>query len=89
MSREARFHDGSEERLGPAHSGGDAVDCTTVMAEVWTFLDGECGDKVYARVCQHLHACPSCLDNYALDARFKNLIATKCGGDIAPQRRRW
>jgi mycothiol system anti-sigma-R factor len=59
------------------------------MAEVWTFLDGECTGPVQAEFCEHLSTCTECLDRYVLEGRVKRLIATKCGGDRAPDRIRW
>lgn len=60
--------------------------CTRVTGQTWTFLDGECSAAVHARVCRHLEECQSCLDHYALEGRIKHLIATRCGGDVAPER---
>ena len=60
-----------------------------MIAEAWTFLDGECTDETRARVCQHLEACSRCLHHYVLEGRIKNLIATKCGGNTAPEWLRW
>jgi mycothiol system anti-sigma-R factor len=81
--------DGPGRCSDPADSGDDAVECATVIAEAWTFLDGECSDENRARVCQHLEACSRCLRHFALEGRIKNLIATKCGGGTAPERLRW
>lgn len=64
----------------------DAGTCTKVKGQTWIFLDGECSAAVYARVCRHLEQCPNCLEHYALEGRIKHLIATKCGGDVAPER---
>jgi mycothiol system anti-sigma-R factor len=76
----------SGSRSGQGDPGADVLQCVTVMAEVWTFLDGECTDDTRANLCQHLETCSSCLAQYALEGRIKNLIATKCGGDKAPER---
>ena len=88
LSREERSHEGSEPSSDPASSANEAVECATVIAEAWTFLDGECTDDTRAWVCQHLQACEGCLSHYALEGRIKNLIATTCGGDTAPERLR-
>ncbi len=42
VSREERSHEGSEPSRDPASSANEAVECATVVAEAWTFLDGEC-----------------------------------------------
>jgi mycothiol system anti-sigma-R factor len=65
----------------PGDPGHEVLECATVMAEVWTFLDGECTDATRAKLCQHLETCSSCLHQYALEGRIKNLIAAKCGGE--------
>ena len=80
---------GYEQSRDPAGSANEAVECATVIAKAWTFLDGECTDDTRAWVCQHLQACEGCLSHYVLEGRIKNLIATTCGGDTAPQRLRW
>ena len=83
MGRDERSHE-----RGPTDSVNEAVECATVIAKAWTFLDGECTDGTCAWVCQHLQACEGCLSHYALEGRIKNLIATTCGGDTAPERLR-
>ncbi|MEB3048881.1 mycothiol system anti-sigma-R factor [Mycolicibacter sp. MYC123] len=60
------------------------VDCSEVIAEVWTLLDGECTAESKARLREHLEACPGCLRHYGVEERIKALIATKCSGDKAP-----
>ena len=60
------------------------VDCTTVMAEVWALLDGECTEEKREKLRHHLDDCPACLRQYGVEQRVKNLIATKCSGERAP-----
>jgi mycothiol system anti-sigma-R factor len=85
LSRAERSHEGSEQSSDPAGSADETVECATVIALAWTFLDGECTDETRAWVCQHLGACEGCLSRYVLEGRIKNLIATTCGGDTAPE----
>jgi len=59
-----------------------------VIAEVWTLLDGECTPDTRDRLRRHLEECPACLRYYGLEERVKRLIATKCGGEKAPERLR-
>lgn len=61
------------------------VDCSEVIAEVWTLLDGECTAETKARLREHLEACPGCLRHYGVEERIKALIARKCSGDKAPR----
>jgi mycothiol system anti-sigma-R factor len=64
------------------------IECAAVVADAWTFLDGECAYENYSRLCQHLETCEGCVSYYTLQGRIKNLIATKCRGDTAPDRLR-
>jgi mycothiol system anti-sigma-R factor len=60
------------------------TDCSEVLAEVWLFLDGECDAERRALLTRHLEECSPCLAEYGLDEKLKTLLATKCGGDRAP-----
>ena len=60
------------------------TDCAVVMAEVWMLLDGECTESETDRLRRHLEHCPDCLRHYGVEERIKNLIATKCSGEKAP-----
>ena len=57
----------------------------SVIAEVWTLLDGECTDETRDKLRHHLEECPTCLRQYGVEERVKRLIATKCSGDKAPE----
>ena len=61
------------------------ADCSAVIADVWTLLDGEVTEEKKARLRVHLDQCPACLRHYGVEERVKNLIATKCGGEKAPE----
>ncbi|MDD7813526.1 mycothiol system anti-sigma-R factor [Mycobacterium sp. CSUR Q5927] len=65
--------------------GGPAADCSEVIAEVWTLLDGECTVETRAKLRRHLEECPGCLRHYGVEERIKALIARKCSGDKAPR----
>jgi mycothiol system anti-sigma-R factor len=60
------------------------TDCSEVLAEVWLFLDHECDQSRRALLAQHLEECGPCLGEYGLDEKLKMLLATKCGGEHAP-----
>lgn len=64
------------------------TDCSEVLAEVWLFLDNECDQARRALLAQHLDECAPCLAEYGLEEKLKLLLATKCGGDRAPDRLR-
>ncbi|MEO6794328.1 MAG: mycothiol system anti-sigma-R factor [Mycobacterium sp.] len=70
---------------GTPDPAGPVADCSEVMAEVWTLLDGECTAATKAKLRRHLEACPGCLRHYGVEERIKTLIARKCSGDKAPQ----
>jgi mycothiol system anti-sigma-R factor len=63
-------------------------ECAAVIAEVWTLLDGECTAETRDKLRDHLEACPACLRHYGVEERIKQLIATKCSGEKAPERLR-
>ncbi|OBI03935.1 mycothiol system anti-sigma-R factor [Mycolicibacter heraklionensis] len=69
----------------PPDAGG-ADNCSEVIAEVWTLLDGECTAETKEKLRQHLEQCPGCLRHYGVEERIKTLIARKCSGDKAPRR---
>ncbi|HNM85084.1 MAG TPA: mycothiol system anti-sigma-R factor [Mycobacterium sp.] len=63
----------------------DHPECASVIAEVWTLLDGECTEDTRAKLRRHLEECPACLRHYGVEERIKALIATKCSGERAPE----
>ena len=63
-------------------------ECAAVIAEVWTLLDGECTAESRDKLRHHLEERPACLRHYGVEERVKRLIATKCGGEKAPDRLR-
>ena len=60
-------------------------ECASVIAEVWTLLDGECTTETRDKLRHHLEECPTCLRQYGVEERVKRLIATKCSGEKAPE----
>jgi mycothiol system anti-sigma-R factor len=60
------------------------TDCSEVLAEVWLFLDDECDEGRRALLTQHLDECSPCLAQFGLDEKLKKLLASKCGGEHAP-----
>ena len=74
---------------------GDPVDemdaeseCTSVLRDVWLFLDDEMDPENRAKVQQHLDECSPCLMEAGLDRKLKDLLHRKCGGERAPEQLR-
>ena len=79
--------DRDDERWSPPVGPVDPEhpECAAVIAEVWTLLDGECTPESRDKLKHHLQECPACLRHYGVEERVKKLIASKCGGEKAPE----
>ena len=74
-----------EPGLNPDGDPDDGhADCSLVIRQVWTLLDGEVTDGSRDELRRHLEQCPACLRHYGVEERIKKLIATKCSGEKAP-----
>ena len=80
----SEFSGPADPRAHDSDSHG-GMGCAEVIAEVWTLLDGECTPQTRERLRHHLEACPGCFKHYGLEERIKALVATKCGGEKAPE----
>jgi mycothiol system anti-sigma-R factor len=60
------------------------TDCSQVLAEVWLLLDDECSSEERHKIQQHLDECGPCLERYGIEEHLKELLARKCGGELAP-----
>ncbi len=58
--------------------------CSSVLRDVWLFLDDEMDPENRARVQRHLEECSPCLEEAGLERKLKALLHRKCGGDRAP-----
>jgi mycothiol system anti-sigma-R factor len=81
---------GFSSGAGPADSSARResrlkAECRALIAEVWTLLDGECTPETRQKLRKHLEECPPCLRIYGLEERVKQLIASKCRGEKAPE----
>ncbi|GAA4665421.1 MULTISPECIES: mycothiol system anti-sigma-R factor [Amycolatopsis] len=65
-------------------SGKDEVKCEEALAEIYLLLDRECSPERDAELRRHIEDCPPCLEEYGIDEAIKQLLARKCGGDLAP-----
>ncbi len=64
------------------------TDCGEVLAEVFLYLDGEMTPARTERIRHHLDECSPCLRKYGVEQEVRDLVARKCGGDVAPQQLR-
>jgi mycothiol system anti-sigma-R factor len=69
----------------PAELADPGSGCSSVLRDVWQFLDDEMDPEARARVQQHLDECSPCLEEAGLDRKLKELLHRKCGGDQAPE----
>jgi mycothiol system anti-sigma-R factor len=60
------------------------TDCAEVLAEVWLFLDHECDHERRELLRDHLDECGPCLERFGIEEHLKELLASKCGGEQAP-----
>jgi mycothiol system anti-sigma-R factor len=60
------------------------TDCSEVIEAVFLYLDNECDESHRRIVRQHLDECSPCLRIFGIEQDVKDLVARKCGGDVAP-----
>lgn len=70
MAGPALGAEGSEMSYGKPHE----TPCTDVLAQVYSYLDGELGEPDTAKIRQHLDQCGSCLREYGLEGTVKGLV---------------
>lgn len=58
--------------------------CSTVLKDIWAFLDDELDPARRAVVERHLADCGPCAAETDLDRRLKVLVREKCGPEHAP-----
>ncbi|MCT2281886.1 mycothiol system anti-sigma-R factor [Micromonospora chalcea] len=64
------------------------TDCREVLAEVYLYLDLECGEERRVLIRHHLDECGPCLREYGIEQEVKALVARCCGNDAAPEKLR-
>lgn len=60
------------------------TDCREVLAEVYLYLDMECGDARKDLIRHHLDECSPCLREFGIEREVKALVARSCGAEKAP-----
>jgi mycothiol system anti-sigma-R factor len=62
-----------------------ATDCSKVLDQMYSYLDGELGEPDLHLVREHLEECAPCMSQHDVDLVVKKLIRRSCGGDLAPE----
>jgi mycothiol system anti-sigma-R factor len=65
-----------------------ATDCSKVLDQMYSYLDGELGEPDLHLVREHLEECAPCMSERDVDLVVKKLIRRSCGGDLAPEQLR-
>ena len=60
----------------------DMIDCTSVVEELYTFLDGELTEAKRVQISSHLHGCVDCHEVVDFHAELKLAIASKCRDEV-------
>ena len=58
--------------------GIDDIDCSKVVTELYTFLDGELTAELRQRITNHLDGCVDCHEVVDFHAELKMVIAQRC-----------
>ncbi len=59
------------------------ADCRQILADLATYLDGECHRDLDALISRHLSDCPPCVDRADFERELRALVASRCR-DAAP-----
>jgi mycothiol system anti-sigma-R factor len=63
------------------------VDCSSVVGELYTFLDGELTEAKRVEITRHVHGCVNCHEVIEFHAELKMVIADKCRERVPDQLR--
>jgi mycothiol system anti-sigma-R factor len=62
-------------------------DCSAVLAEIYTYLDGELTDEGRTRIASHLGDCNPCLEIFDFEAELRIVVAHRCHDEVPTQLR--
>jgi mycothiol system anti-sigma-R factor len=65
----------------------DLVDCSSVVEELYTFLDGELAETRRVQFTSHLHGCVDCHEVMEFHAELKLVISQKCRESVPDELR--
>ena len=64
-------------------------ECTTIVRQLWPFLDGALPDAMQARVVAHLESCVTCRSHFDYEREFLAAVRDAgAAGDFEPLRAR-
>jgi len=66
------------------HHDHGAIDCRQVLAELYTFLDGELTEERRARIQRHLDDCNPCLEVFDFEAELRSVVRSRCREPVPP-----
>ena len=58
--------------------------CSEVLADLYTYLDGEIDEHTSGDIRQHLDECGPCLREFGLEEVVKRLVHKSCGQEAVP-----
>lgn len=59
-------------------TGGDHVDCTSAIHQLYVYLDGELTEERRVRIAEHLDYCGPCAGAAEFEAELRVVIANRC-----------
>ena len=59
-------------------TGGDDVDCTSAIHQLYVYLDGELTEERRVQISEHLDYCGPCADAAVFEAELRVVIANRC-----------
>ncbi|BAL92521.1 putative anti-sigma factor [Actinoplanes missouriensis 431] len=60
------------------------TDCSSVLSEVYLYLDLECSEERRQLIQKHLDECTGCLREFGIEHDVKALVGRCCGDERAP-----
>lgn len=80
----AEHHDHQDQHPDLPSGCLDAADCSEVLAEIYTYLDGELTDEGRTRIASHLGGCNPCLEIFDFEAELRVVVANRCHDEVPP-----
>jgi mycothiol system anti-sigma-R factor len=71
----------------PHDTPDEPTDCGQVLAELYTFLDGELTEERRRRIAHHLDDCNPCLEVVDFEAELRMVIQRKCHEEVPDELR--